>query len=146
MAMCLKMAMFSGPKPVRKRARSSWKTTSMTQCSRFSMPQWARTAREGRGVEGYRGQIEAAREGGLAAPPHLGLDHGGEVWKAGLSGKTAIGREPSHVVADEVTPDLDAAVVAVGGGVAIEAVGWSLEEALDLAVQVRPVGFHRDEV
>jgi hypothetical protein len=49
-------------------------------------------------------------------------------------------------VADEVTPDLDTAVVAVGGGVAIEAVGWSREEALDLAVQVRPVGFDRNEV
>src|SRR3954453_22586634 len=43
--MGLTMAMFSGPWPVRKRASSSWKTTSMTQCRRFSTPQWARTAR-----------------------------------------------------------------------------------------------------
>ena len=38
------VAMLAGPLPVLSRIRSSWKTTSITQCSRFSIPQWARTA------------------------------------------------------------------------------------------------------
>jgi dihydropyrimidinase len=38
------VAMLAGPLPVLSRMRSSWKTTSITQWSRFSMPQWARTA------------------------------------------------------------------------------------------------------
>jgi hypothetical protein len=49
-------------------------------------------------------------------------------------------------MADDVAPDLDAAVVAVGGGVAIKAVGWGLEITFNLAVQVRPVVLHGDEV
>ena len=42
--MWLTAAMFAGPLLVRRRMRSSWKTTSMTQCRRFSTCQWARTA------------------------------------------------------------------------------------------------------
>ena len=41
---CLMAALFAGPLSVFRRLRASWKTTSMTQCSRFSMCQWARTA------------------------------------------------------------------------------------------------------
>src|SRR5438128_9408732 len=37
-----RMARFSGPWSLRLRARSSSKTTSRTQCSWFSIPQWAR--------------------------------------------------------------------------------------------------------
>lgn len=33
-----------GPEAVCNLERSSWKTTSSTQCNRFSMLQWARTA------------------------------------------------------------------------------------------------------
>src|SRR4051812_32841626 len=152
--MCLTMAMFSGPWPVRKRARSSWKTTSMTQCRRFSTPQWARTAwakvgASRRADEKSRREIISAREGRLAAPLHLGLDHGdgGKARKARLAREAAIGREPGHVMADNVAPDLDAAMVAVGRGVPVEIiVRGGGKEALDLAVQVRPIVFHRDQV
>src|SRR4051812_37875572 len=95
----------------------------MTQCRRFSTPQWGRTARaKVGGIEKSRREIVSAREGRLAAPLHLGLDHGdgGKARKARLAREAAIGREPGHVMADNVAPDLDAAMVAVGRGVPVE--------------------------
>lgn len=44
MAIWRMVAMFCGPAPERSRLRSSWKTTSSIQCSRFSTCQWHRTA------------------------------------------------------------------------------------------------------
>jgi hypothetical protein len=44
-AMCRTMAMLAGALSFRRRARSSWNTTSSTQCKRFSMCQWVRTTR-----------------------------------------------------------------------------------------------------
>ena len=49
-------------------------------------------------------------------------------------------------MADDVAPDLDAAMVAVSSGVPVEAVRRGLEEAFDLAVQGRPVVFHREQI
>ena len=116
--MCLTVAMFSGPWPVRRRARSSWKTTSMTQCRRFSMPQWARTAWAKVAASSWaEAEVVAPGDGGLAVALDLGLDHGdgGEAGEARLAGEAAIGDEPVDVVADGMTAHLDAAVVAVGG-------------------------------
>src|SRR3954447_22977099 len=75
-AMCFTTAMLAGPWPVRSRARSSLNTTSRTQCSRFSIPQWPRTARgEGGGVEAGRAQVVAPLPPDLAAALGLALDH-----------------------------------------------------------------------
>ena len=115
-AMCLTTAMFAGPWPVRSRARSSWKTTSRTQCSRFSMPQWARTARAKlAGVEPGGGQIVAPLPLDLAAALGLALDHAdhGEAGKGDLARVAPVREQPGHVVADGVPADLDPAVVAV---------------------------------
>src|SRR5215212_2056460 len=154
MAMCLMMAMFSGPYPVRKRARSSWKTTSMIQCSRFSTPQWARTARAKVGAS-RRADERWSRRARVVLPPRSTsastMAMAARPGTRGLPGKRrSVERqatsEPGHVMADDVAPDLDAAMVTVGRGVPVEIVRGGGKEAFDLAVQVRPVVFHRDQV
>src|SRR4051794_24113570 len=114
----------------------------------FNAPMGANRTSEGQSIQKSRRKIVAAREGGPAVPLHVGLDHGdgGKARKARLAREAAIGQEPGHVMADDVAPDLDAAMVAVGGGVPVEFVRGGGKEAFDLAVQVRPVVFHRDQV
>src|SRR5215213_238907 len=84
----------------------------------FNAPMGANRTGKGRGLEKSRREIVSAREGRLAAPLHLGLDHGdgGKAGKARLARDAAIGREPGLVMVDDVAPDLDAAVVTVGRG------------------------------
>jgi hypothetical protein len=43
-AKCRTTAMLRAPKPLRRRDWSFLKVTSRTQCTRYSMPQWPRTA------------------------------------------------------------------------------------------------------
>ena len=58
------MAKFSAAWPTRTRLSSSRKATSSTQCRRFSMPQWPRTARaSARGVRRQAGQVVAGLGG-----------------------------------------------------------------------------------
>ena len=112
--MCLIVAMFCGPLSVRRRIRSSWKTTSSTQCRRFSIPQWARTARaRSCGPGGKRGQQEAPREGGYAIAFDLRFDHGDrfQAGEARLAGGAAWRLQPTRVMADPVAAGLDAAIV-----------------------------------
>jgi hypothetical protein len=101
-AVCLMTATFCGPKPVRSRARSSWKTTSSTQCSRFSMPQWPRTAR-----------AKASASDGV--PFGLAADHAehGEAGKHRLARVAAVGEQPINVVTDGVLAGLDPVMRAI---------------------------------
>src|SRR3954468_4517173 len=86
-------------------------------------PMGANRTGEGQSIQKSRREIVPVREGRLAAPLPLGLNHGDgrQAGKARFAREAAIGREPGHVMAYDVAPGLDAAMVAVGGGVAIKA-------------------------
>src|SRR3954454_15080803 len=147
--MCLTTAMFAGPWPVRSRARSSRKTTSKTQCSRFSMPQGPYRAGEARRVERGGGEVVAPFPLDLAAALGLALDHAehGQTGKGALAGVAPAGEQPGHVVADGVAADLDPSVVAVGGLEGVERTRRRVgEERLDLPEGGGAVLLQRQEV
>lgn len=146
--MCLTMAMFSGPWPVLRRARSSWKTTSSTQCRLFSTPQWSRTAlAKVLASRGGRREIVAPRHGRLAGGLDLGLDHGDgrRGGEAGLARRAPVGAQPFDVAADAVSAGLDAAMVADDSFEAVGVEGVA-EVEFGFLEQVSLVGFERQQV
>jgi hypothetical protein len=70
------IAIFCGPWPVLKRARSSLKITSKTQWRRFSTPMGPHGAGEGQGANGKRAQIVTRFAFNLAVAFDLGFDCG----------------------------------------------------------------------
>ena len=130
-------AMFAGPLSVLRRIRSSWKTTSITQCSRFSTCQWARTAVAKRLAESFAEDKETApfdREFSLALD--LSFDHSdhGEASEAPLAGKAPVTFEPVDLAADGVSSGLNPAMISLAG------VGlWIREKAFDLGTQGRQI-------
>src|SRR2546430_6508579 len=64
-----RMARFSGPWSLRLRARSSSKTTSRTQCSWFSIPQWARVIASTRAGDHRLDSKKYRTIGGSSASP-----------------------------------------------------------------------------
>src|SRR3954463_10027090 len=142
--MCLTTAMFAGPWPVRRRARSSRNTTSSTQCSRFSMPQWPRAARAKvqAGVELGGAEIVAPLPLDLAVPLGLALDHAehGQPGEGDLARVAPVREQPADLVADRVAAGLDPAVLASDGRASLDRARRRVgEEGLDILAGGRPV-------
>ncbi len=112
----------------------------------FDAPMGAHRLGEETGVEGQRGKEAAAGDRRLAGPLvlHHGLDHGDglEAREARLARAAAIGGEPVDLMADEAAADFDAAVVGVGGVVAVEGARvLAFEEEPDRLGQRRQLSF-----
>jgi hypothetical protein len=115
----------------------------------FDAPVGAHRVGELGGGELGRGEVVALGFGRLAVAIDLAFDHGdhGEAGKARLAGEAAAAGEPVDAVADAVAADLDAAVAAVGGFVALDGlVEVACEEQLHLLGERRPVALERKEI
>lgn len=148
--MCLTTAMFCGPAPVLSLARSSWKTTSSTQCNRFSICQWARTAAAKLLASSLAEQIVAPPALDLSAvldPRFNHADHR-EMGEARLTGVAPVGPEPSDVVADAVAALFEAAMVGIGCLVRrLDQISWRIvEEADDVGMGRRAVALEGQQV
>ena len=101
------------------------------------------------GIKRERAEVEAALTAGVSGVFDLGLHHGDglEAGKAWLSGEAPIGAGESDVVADGMVTLLDAAMIAVDGGLGEQARGLGIVEgARDLGVEIGLVVLHGEEV
>src|SRR6516164_3625334 len=151
MVMWRMTAMFRGPFPVRSLTRSSWKTTSRTQCRRFSTPQWARNPKAKTSASSLaETEIIAALAGFGAVSLDAGFDHRDhrQMGKARLAGISTVGDEPVDMVADEMAALFDPAMVGVGRLMkGFDALGLLIgEEVFDVLEQNRPIGFEREQI
>ena len=112
------------------------------------MPQWARRAREGLGVEPGGAEIVAGLAFDGAVAFDLGFDAAdhGEVGEHRLARITPIRGDPIDHVADGVAAGFEAsAAVFIGFSVHVEGPvrRRRVEKCLDLGMEDRPVLFHR---
>ena len=115
----------------------------------FDMPMGANCGSEAFGGEFCGGQIVASLGAGFAAAVDFGLDHSqhGQAIEAPLAGEAPVGGEPVDRVADGMPADLDAAVVAIGGFMALDACRIGVgEEATDFRAQCWPVVLEAKEI
>ncbi len=96
----------------------------------FDPPMAAHGAGEACSAKWHGGDIVAADGAGFAIAHDLGFDHaqGGEAWQAGLVRVAPIGKQPVHVMADQVPAGLDAAMIGIDGGMGFEAGGLGIGE------------------
>src|SRR5215218_11171284 len=144
MAMCRTVAMFSGAQAVEVFMEDHVEHPVQAV---LDVPVAADGAGEQARVDRRGAEIVASFAAPLAAALDLGLHHGdgGETWEARFAREAPVAGQEGDVVADGVTAQLDAARVGVGGLVAVEP-DCVLEEALDLAMQVRPVLLDGEQV
>lgn len=142
-------AMFCGPDPVRRRTRSSWKTTSRTQCRRFSTCQWARTAAAKVLASSLTEEVVAPFALCPSVALDLGLDQADhrQMGHVRLVGIAAVRGEPGDVVTDADTAAFEATVVVVEGLVGVgDQLARIGEEADHVVVGGGPVAFEGEEV
>jgi hypothetical protein len=115
----------------------------------FDAPVGADGAGESSGGQRRRRQVIASGRADFAVFFDVGLDHAdhGEAGETGFAGKAAVGGEPGHVMADGMPADLDPAMVAIGGVMAVEGLARLLmKEQPHVIGQGGPVVFESEEV